>query len=224
MANPYFRNLPEFEYVNRTKNGRNEGDYSVVKNFFKRGKLREDIFQDLTFFTKFTVEGDDRPDIVATKVYDDPTLDWVVLLANNITNIQSEWPMSQADFNTYITEKYENETTLYSGIHHYEANEVKTSRDVIIIPSGMRVGVGQSVSFYDDGLGQQVTKTDVASPITNYIYEDRLNNAKRNIFILKPQYLQIVFDDLENIMQYKEGSTQYVSETLARGDNIRLYD
>ena len=132
--------------------------------------------------------------------------------------------MSQADFNTYITEKYENETTLYSGIHHYEANEVKTSRDVIIIPSGMRVGVGQSVSFYDDGLGQQVTKTDVASPITNYIYEDRLNNAKRNIFILKPQYLQIVFDDLENIMQYKEGSTQYVSETLARGDNIRLYD
>ena len=224
MPNPYFSNLTDFLYVNRTVDGRSEGDYSVVKNFFKRAKLREDIFQDLAFFTKYTVIGDDRPDTVATKIYDDPTLDWVVLLANNITNIQSEWPMSQADFNTYITEKYENETTLYSGIHHYEANEVKTSRDVIIIPSGMRVGVGQSVSFYDDGLGQQVTKTDVASPITNYIYEDRLNNAKRNIFILKPQYLQIVFDDLENIMQYKEGSTQYVSETLARGDNIRLYD
>ena len=224
MANPYFRNLSEFDYVNRTETGRNNGDYTRVKNLFKKGVLREDIFQDLSFFTKYIIIGDDRPDNVADQIYDDPTLDWVVLLANNITNIQSEWPMSQADFNTYITEKYENETTLYSGIHHYEANEVKTSRDVIIIPSGMRVGVGQSVSFYDDGLGQQVTKTDVASPITNYIYEDRLNNAKRNIFILKPQYLQIVFDDLENIMQYKEGSTQYVSETLARGDNIRLYD
>ena len=224
MSNPYFRNLPEFDYVNRTEDGRNSADYTRVKNLFKKGVLREDIFQDLSFFTKYIIIGDDRPDNVADQIYDDPTLDWVVLLANNITNIQSEWPMSQADFNTYITEKYENETTLYSGIHHYEANEVKTSRDVIIIPSGMRVGVGQSVSFYDDGLGQQVTKTDVASPITNYIYEDRLNNAKRNIFILKPQYLQIVFDDLENIMQYKEGSTQYVSETLARGDNIRLYD
>ena len=88
----------------------------------------------------------------------------------------------------------------------------------------MRVGVGQSVSFYDQGLKQQVTKTDVASPITNYIYEDRLNDAKRNIFILKPQYLNLVFDDLENIMEYKEGSTQYVSETLVRGDNIRLFD
>ena len=224
MSNPYFRNLSEFDYVNRTESGRNSGDYTRVKNLFKKGVLREDIFQDLSFFTKYIIIGDDRPDNVADEIYDDPTLDWVVLLANNITNIQSEWPMSQADFNTYITEKYENETTLYSGIHHYEANEVKTSRDVIIIPSGMRVGVGQSVSFYDDGLGQQVTKTDVASPITNYVYEDRLNNAKRNIFILKPQYLQIVFDDLENIMQYKEGSTQYVSETLARGDNIRLYD
>ena len=145
-------------------------------------------------------------------------------MANNIINVQSEWPMSQGDFNTYITEKYGNETNLYSGIHHYEANEVKTSRNVIIIPSGMRVGVGQSVTFYDQGLKQQVTKTDVASPITNYIYEDRLNDAKRNIFILKPQYLNLVFDDLENIMEYKEGSTQYVSETLVRGDNIRLFD
>ena len=132
--------------------------------------------------------------------------------------------MSQADFNTFITEKYDNETVIYSGIHHYEADEIKTSGGVVIIPSGLRVGVGQSVSFYDDLLGQQVTKTNIASPITNYVYEDRLNNAKRNIFILKPQYLQIVFDDIENIMQYKEGSTQYVSETLARGDNIRLYD
>ena len=56
MANPYFRNIPEFLYVNRTKDGRMDGDFSVVKNFFKRAKLREDIFQDLVFFTKFNVK------------------------------------------------------------------------------------------------------------------------------------------------------------------------
>ena len=183
MANPYFRNLPEFDYVDRTRNDGSIGDYTRVKNLFKKGVLRQDIFQDLSFFTKYIVEGDDRPDNVADRVYGDPTLDWVVLMANNITNIQSEWPLSQADFNTFLLDKYENETTLYSGIHHYEANEVKTSRDVIVIPSGMRVGIGQSVSFYDDGLKQQVTKTDVASPITNYMYEDKINNDKRNIFI-----------------------------------------
>ena len=223
MANPYFSNLPEFEYVNRTQRGRSEGDYSVVKNFFKRGKLREDIFQDLTFFTKYIVQGDDRPDTVASKVYNDPTLDWVVLMANNIINVQSEWPMSQADFHAYITNKYDEET-LYSGIHHYESREVKTTDNSIIIPAGQRVGIAQSVSYYDDALGQHVRATDVALPVTNYTYEERLNNDKRNIFVLKASYLNIVFDDLEEIMEYKKGSTQYVSETLVQGDNIRLFD
>ena len=223
MANPYFSNLPEFEYVNRTQRGRSEGDYSVVKNFFKRGKLREDIFQDLTFFTKYIVQGDDRPDTVASKVYDDPTLDWVVLMANNIINVQSEWPMSQADFHAYITNKYDEET-LYSGIHHYESREVKTTDNSIIIPAGQRVGIAQSVSYYDDALGQHVRATDVALPVTNFTHEERLNNDKRNIFVLKASYLNIVFDDLEEIMEYKKGSTQYVSETLVQGDNIRLFD
>ena len=53
--------------------------------------------------------------------------------------------------------------------------------------------------------------------------EEKLNDAKRNIFLLKPAYLNIVFDDLEEMMTYKEGSTQYVSGTLKRADNIRLY-
>ena len=223
MANPYFRNLPEFEYVNRTQRGRSEGDYSVVKNFFKRGKLREDIFQDITFFTKYIVQGDDRPDTVASKVYNDPTLDWLVLMANNIINVQSEWPMSQGDFHAYVTNKYDEET-LYSGIHHYESREVKTTDNSIIISAGQRVGVGQSVSYYDDALGQHVRATDVALPITNFAYEEKLNDDKRNIFVLKASYLNIVFDDLEEIMEYKKGSTQYVSETLVQGDNIRLFD
>ena len=224
MANPYFSNLTEFIYVNRTKDGRSEGDYSVVKNFFKRARLRDDIFQDLTFFTKFTVTGDDRPDNVANTVYDDPSLDWVVLLSNNIVNVQSEWPLGQAAFNTYITEKYGDETILYSGIHHYESREVQANDGTIIIPSGQRVSIGQSVSFFDEDSSQQIVRTDVAIPITNYAFEEKLNDEKRNIFILKPIYLNILFDDIDQIMRNKKGSTQFISETLVRGDDIRLYD
>ena len=224
MPNPYFSNLTDFLYVNRTVDGRSEGDYSVVKNFFKRAKLRDDIFQDLAFFTKYTVIGDDRPDTVATKIYDDPTLDWVVLLSNNIVNIQSEWPLGQAAFNTYVTEKYGYETTLYSGIHHYESREVKANDGTIIIPSGARVSVGQSVSFFDEDSSQQIIRTDVAMPVTNYMFEEKLNDEKRNIFILKPIYLNILFDDIDQIMRNKKGSTQFISETLVRGDDIRLYD
>ena len=224
MANPYFSNLTDFLYVNRTKEGRSEGDYSIVKNFFKRVRLRDDIFQDLTFFTKFTVAGDDRPDNVANTVYDDPSLDWVVLLSNNIVNVQSEWPLGQAAFNTYITEKYGDETTLYSGIHHYESREVQANDGTIIIPSGQRVSIGQSVSFFDEDSSQQIVRTDVAMPITNYAFEEKLNDEKRNIFVLKPIYLNIVFDDIDQLMRNKKGSTQFISETLVRGDDIRLFD
>lgn len=224
MANPYFRNLPDFLYVNRNDTQRETENYSIVKNFFKRAKLRGDIFENLTFFEKFIVQGDDRPDNVAHEVYGDPFLDWVVLLSNNIVNVQSEWPLSQADFFTYLNEKYDNETVLYSGIHHYEANEVKTSNNDIIIASGTRVSVGQSVSYFDDGLENQVVVTDIALPVTNYTFEENENNKKREIFLLKPIYLSIVFDDLERIMKYKEGSTQFLDETLVQGDNIRLYD
>ena len=223
MPNPYFSNLGDFLYVNRTEDGRKENDFSLVKNLFKRAKLREDIFQDLTFFTKYSVIGDDRPDNVAHEIYNDASLDWIVLISNNIINVQSEWPLSQADFNTYVTEKYNDETTLYSGIHHYESREVKASDGTIIIPSGIRVGVGQSVSFFDDLSEQQVIRTDVASPVTNYMHEEIINDKKREIFLLKPIYVNILFDDLEEIMSNKKGSTQFLSRTLVQGDNIRLY-
>ena len=112
---------------------------------------------------------------------------------------------------------------MYSGIHHYKSREVKALDGTIIIPSGVRVGVGQSVSFFDDLSQQQVIRTDVASPVTNYMHENEINEKKRNIFVLKPIYLNIIIDDLEELMSNKKGSTQFLSRTLVQGDNIRLY-
>ena len=226
MPNPYFRNLPNFEYVNRTSDGSDISisDYSTVKNLFKKGKLREDIFQNLAIFEKYQITGDDRPDNVADSVYGDSTLDWVVLVSNNIINIQTEWPMMQSVFDAYLLEKYGDYDTLYNGIHHYESNEVKNSQDVIIFPKGTKVGVAQSVSYFDFFTDTQVTISNISSPVTNYEYEDKFNNDKRNIFVLKPRYLNIVLDDMEEMMAYKEGATQFVCGTLKRADNIRLYD
>ena len=44
MAKNYFSQLPDFEYVNRTDDGKLISDYTRVKNLFMRGKIREDIF------------------------------------------------------------------------------------------------------------------------------------------------------------------------------------
>ena len=68
--------------------------------------------------------------------------------------------------------------------------------------------------------------TLVNSPVqevTNYMYEQRLQDDRRNIFLLKRRFLNIVKDDLEEMMTYKKGSTQYKSETLKTADNIRLF-
>ena len=221
MSN-YFRQVPEFEYVSRLP-GANIGDYIRVKNLFKKGKIREDIFQNLSFFEKYKIIGNDRPDNVAFEIYEDSKLDWVVLLSNNILNIQTEWPLPQTDFDRFVLDKYDDYDTLYNGIHHYETEEVKNSRGVTIVPAGLQVDDSYSVSYYDFFIKQQMTTGNISIPITNYEYEEKIEDNKRNIYLLKSTYIGIVLNDMEEIMEYKEGSSQYVSETLKRGDNIRLY-
>ena len=221
MSN-YFSQVPEFDYVSRLPDA-NIGDYIRVKNLFKKGKIREDIFQNLSFFEKYKIIGNDRPDNVAFEIYEDSKLDWVVLLSNNILNIQTEWPLPQTDFDRFVLDKYDDYDTLYNGIHHYETEEVKNSRGVTIVPAGLQVDSSYSVSYYDFFIEQQIATGNISIPITNYEYEEKVENDKRNIFLLKKDYVVIVLNDMEEIMEYKEGSSQYVSETLKRGDNIRLY-
>jgi hypothetical protein len=335
----YFRQVPNFEYVSRNKGDHHISDYVPVKNLFKRGKLREDIFGNLQFFEKYSIIGDERPDSVAYKFYNDETLDWVVLLSNNILNIQSEWPMTQYTFDKVMLKKYGSYDELYSGIHHYETEEIKNSLGVTVLKSGIKINptwktngnfleiinskianissgdsvipsnvvtvymidsipnleVGSQIAinnvsepqyngrhiiteilgqfdgnvtafryelsfipdialptlteprkeevlftiqgtseitansyyyeYWDPGLGYstQISSTSFVRTVTNYEYENELQESKRNIYVLKPRYLNVVFNDMDDIMPYKKGSRQYVSETLKRGDNIRLY-
>ena len=219
----YFRNVPNFEYVSRNADEQNISDYIAVKNLFKRAKLREDIVKDLAFFTKYSIIGDERPDQVAYKVYGEETLDWVVLLSNNILNIQTEWPMPQTVFDKYLLEKYGSYANI-DAVHHYETVEVKNSSEITIIPKGLQVAQNYSVTYYDDVLGQEVTASNITEPVTNFQYEDKIQDEKRNIFLLKPIYLNVINNDLQDSMAYKEGATQYISDTLKRGDNIRLYE
>ena len=217
----YFSEVPNFEYVSRLPDAK-ISDYITVKNFFKKGFLREDIFQNLSFFTKYSISGNDRPDNVAFEIYQDSTLDWLVLMANNIVNIQNEWPLSNVDFDELMLDKYGSYDTLFNGIHHYETIEVKDARDVKIVNAGLKVESDYSVTFFDERAGGMRTVTPTI-PVTNYQYEQKVNEDKRNIYLLQPRYLQVVRDDLEDIMTYREGSTQYMSETLKRADNIRLF-
>ena len=329
MTKSYFRQVPDFEYVNRTKGNKDISNYINVKNLFKRGRIRPDIFGNVSFFTKYKIIGDDRPDNVAYKEYNDSSLDWIILLSNNIQNIQNEWPLPQSSLDDVLLEKYGTYEKLHSGIHHYETVEIKNSKGGIVLPGGLRtpnkwrtngnyiqaintkitqisgtdakvvtvtmnngiknlvvgsevliegvnktydgrfpvtevltigdivirfkyvlpsipevkqpeikgteqvtftvegtVGTGNAYyyEYYDNNSYHTIPAANITKAVTNYQYEIDKEDAKRNIFLLKPEYLNVMFNDLDDFMPYKKGAAQYVSNTLKRGENIRLYN
>jgi hypothetical protein len=225
MSN-YFSQIPNFDYVSRLP-GAQIGDYIRVKNIFKGAHIREDILEDLTLFTKFQIVGNDRPDNVAFKFYGDSNLDWVILKCNNIVNVQSEWPLTQEDLDRYLLNKYDTYDNLYNGIHHYETKEIKNSTGVVIVPEGKEVPKDFTVSYFDSALGQYhsslIKEEFMTTEVTNYDHEIKIEDDKRNIFLLKAAYIGIIKDDIQNAMAYKEGSTQYMSRTLKKAENIRIY-
>ena len=229
MSN-YFSKVPDLDYVSRLPDSR-IGDYIKVKNLFKGVRLREDILQDLTVFEKYQIQGEDRPDNVAYNFYGDSKLDWLILKCNNIINIQSEWPMTQEDFDRYLLKKYETYDNIYNGIHHYETIEIKNSKGVVMVPEGLQVPSDWTYTFFDSAMGQHLSslkeyntvQNDPVVSITNYDHETKIENEKRNIYILKEAYVNIVKDDLDEEMKYKKGGTQYMSPTLKKAENIKLY-
>ena len=107
--NSYFKKLPNLDYPSLANERKSAYDYQVVKNIFKKAVIRDDIFDEVTAFTKYSVEGDERPDQVAYNFYGDSGLDWVILTTNNIVHVRDEWPMGSQDFFTYVNAKYTSE-------------------------------------------------------------------------------------------------------------------
>ena len=90
-----------------------------------------------------------------------------------------------------------------------------------MIKKGMEVPEDYSMKYYDNGILSNAT--NITTAITNYEYEEKIQNSRRNIFVLKGYYLTLTLNSLEKVMPYKPGSSQYVSPNLVKGDNIRLY-
>ena len=224
MAKKFFRYVPDFDYVSRLSKAQNISDYIRVKNLFKRTKISEVIFNDLTYFTKYQIISDERPDNVAFKVYGDSNLDWMIMLANNIINVQQEWPLEHAAYYDYLIGKYGSDAALQN-IHHYETQEIKNSVGKVVVPKGLEVPSTFSITYFDTGLRvEQTVSTNIVTEITNQVYEDRLNDNKRNINIIKPRFIGLVIEEMEKLMKYQKGSTQYVSKNVVKGEYIRIYE
>lgn len=207
----YFRQLPNLKYSNLNSDSSNS-DYVELKNLFRRGRIRSDILNNLAFFTKYAVIEGERPDVVAYKFYEDESLDWIILLCNDILDVENQWPMPQSTFNQFLLQKYQTYENIYA-IHHYETQEILDSQKQTVIKSGMIVNSDFQITYYDNNLQIYVTRGQnemITTPITNYNYELKIENQKRNIYILKPEYLNVIFNDMESIMTYKNNYDERV--------------
>lgn len=221
MPRSYFRYLPELDYINLDSSVSSE--YVRVRNIFKKAQLKYDIADKVQLFTKYNIIGDERPDNIANKLYGDSTLDWVILLSNNIINVRDEWPLDNNSFETYLLEKYGNEEK-YSDVHHYETIEHVNSSGKTVVRKGLIVQEDYALKYYDEVTEQIITVNNLAQPVSNYEYELSLQNLKRTIYVIKEEYINVILNEMERIMTYKEGGEQYVSSTLKRVNNIRLFD
>ena len=216
MSNTYFRQLPILDYPSLANDRQSVYDYKKVRNIFKRGVLRDDVLDNYIGFEAYSIQGNERPDTVAEKFYNDPELDWIILLTNNITRVRDQWPMSENDFYTYSNEKYTSEELSY--IHHYETREILDGQGRLIQPEGLWVDSDHSVSWLENGVLK--TRTSIKS-FTYLQHEMDLNDKKRNISLLKQEFISMVLEDTKEIMSYKK-SKQYISDTLKKTENPRI--
>ena len=215
MSN-YFRKLPDLDYPSLLNDRAGSSDTIRVKNLFKRPVVRQDYFDRFIVFTKYKIAGDDRPDNVAEKLYGSASLDWIILVSNNIIDIKNDWPLTEYDLNVYLNEKYTEQQLVK--IHHYETIEFRDLNNQLITPAGKVVDENFTVEYLK---GSQIKRVSPIRSISYFEWEVQKNDSKRNINVPKNELVSSMISDFEKMMKY-DRSSQYVDETLKRTENIRI--
>ena len=160
--------------------------YKLLPDILKRVKIRSGLASSRFVFDKYNVKENENPEDVAFKYYGDPQYHWVILMVNNVTDRYYGWPMDQAQFAEYLTDKYGagNE----DAVHHYE----------IAQDSGRTSGQGPNDYSY---LVEVNSDTDNASSISNREYEERQQDKKRSIRLLNQRYLNDFIQEFDNLIK-----------------------
>ncbi len=210
----YFREIPNLRYPSFLKEKTSSLNYVEVKNLFRRVKIRDDLQNNFTTFDKYEITEGMRPDNVALELYESDQFDWVVLLVAGITNVRNEWPLNNRDLYNYSLSKYGD--SLNSN-RFFETTEVKDSSGRLILPKGKVV----DSNFTIPKPGAPTATINPVVGISNYEYETRLNDEKRNIFVLRLEYLQEFVNDFRDLMTYSE-SSEFVNSKTIQTENTNI--
>ena len=156
------------------------GDYKFkdVTNLLRRVALRAKVKTSTLLYDTYDVKNGETPESLADKLYGDSELHWIIMLINDITDRYHEWPMSEAQFSQYLKDKYSNP----DAVHHYEIPQESGDTDV-------KINIGTSNADYP-----------TATLITNYEYEQKLQDDRRKIRLLDPSFISQFVTEYKSLM------------------------
>ena len=160
------------------------GDYNFkdVTNLLRRVRLRAKVKTNVMMFDTYDVKNGETPEMIADKLYGTTELHWVVLMVNDITDRFHQWPLSAAQFNQYVADKYDD----INGIHHYEVAQESGDTTVKI--------------WVENDVDTDAYTSTAITRITNYEYELEEQDRKRQIQLLDPEYLPLFINEFNKRM------------------------
>ena len=209
----FFESTPDFLYPDFFEAGK----FKLSKNLFRRVRARDSINAIFSSSTKYTIKSGQTPDQIAYDLLGDSSHYWTILLVNNITDTQTQWPYDDYELDKIIEDRYGD---LADKIRHWETKEVKDSYNNIVLESGIIIEVfsnttAQNASSYtptwswtyaysrsDSAVTERTLTGSDLYPTTNREYEHQLNDLKREIWIPQPSSISMMESEIEELLEY----------------------
>ena len=209
----FFDSTPNFLYPDFFEAGK----FKLSKNLFRRVRARDSINAIFSSSVKYTIKSGQTPDQIAYDLLGDSSHYWTILLINNITDTQTQWPYDDYELDKIIEDRY---GTLADKIRHWETKEVKDSYSNIVLDSGIIIEVfsnttTQNASSYtptwswtyvysrsDSAVTERTLTGSDLYPTTNREYEHQLNDLKREIWIPQPSSISMMESEIEELLEY----------------------
>lgn len=206
----YFETLPSVVSVD------NNNNLFSLKNLVTRAELVDKLKNNVNLFYEYGVQDSDTPESIAHKYYGDQNRYWIVMMANNLFDAEWDWPLTTNEFTAYLNNKYSaaaEEANLdvlsytSSTVHHYEkliitidSETLFQTTKTVIVDEETYINIIEKSEVKTLPNGSTVTYRVSKQPIYIYDYEVELNESKRNIKLIKSQYVADMETQLKKVM------------------------
>ena len=211
----YFNYFPKTVYSNED----NPTSVDIVTNIMSKFAFESTFKNNTVVYYQYVISDGETPESIAHKIYGDSEKHWIILTLNDIYNPQTEWPLEQRSFVKYLNKKYydqaivENKTgVIWAQSTNYAYYKIETQTvtntgqktiNYFEIDSMTYANTVTQVKTFSLPGGQSIKLQTERDVKTIYDYEFVLNEMKREIKILKPEFVGSVEDELRQLFESK---------------------